>query len=368
MTTGATAIERVLAAHYYDKGDAGGYAGVDGLWRAAHKDVPSLTRPQVARWLREQLTYQLHKQPRHNFRRNPIVVDRIDELWEADLVDLCNLARYNDGYKYLLVVIDVFSKQLHVRPLKAKSAAVVADAFAQIFETSQPQTLRSDLGSEFRNATLRKLLRERHVQQIFARNPRTKAPVVEVVNRTLKSLMFKLITRTGSPRYIEATQRITDGYNARRHRSIKMAPRDVTPAVSRQVFRNLYGYDTKRDYQRAAAKLKHRNLLSVGDAVRLKYDLSMMDKRYLPSWSDAVYRVVHVTRGALPVPMYKIARGSQIEPRRFYSQELQRIRDPALERVVVKRRDTARGRVLVSWPNQVSRRSQWISEAELQNV
>jgi hypothetical protein len=54
------------------------------------------------------------------------------ELWQADLLELQNISHYNDNYHYILTVIDVFSKHLHLIPLKAKTGSAVAKAFGSI--------------------------------------------------------------------------------------------------------------------------------------------------------------------------------------------------------------------------------------------
>ena len=47
---------------------------------------------------------------RYRFKRNRVIVGAIDEQWEADLVIMDLLAKYNNNYKYILTMIDVFSK------------------------------------------------------------------------------------------------------------------------------------------------------------------------------------------------------------------------------------------------------------------
>ena len=57
-----------------------------------------------------QLANELHKPIRRHFKKRKVYVKNIDEIWAADLVDMQHFAEQNDGYKYLLSVIDVFSK------------------------------------------------------------------------------------------------------------------------------------------------------------------------------------------------------------------------------------------------------------------
>ena len=65
-------------------------------------------------------------------------------MWQADLVDMSHLVEENDEYRYLLTVIDVFSKQAWVKKLKKKDGKSVTDAFDEIFVTHKPVKLQTD--------------------------------------------------------------------------------------------------------------------------------------------------------------------------------------------------------------------------------
>ena len=54
------------------------------------------------------------------------------DVWECDLVDVRALGKLNDNYKYILTVIVVFSKFLHMVPLKSNTGAAVASAFVSV--------------------------------------------------------------------------------------------------------------------------------------------------------------------------------------------------------------------------------------------
>ena len=83
----------------------------------------------------------------------------IDSLWEADLAFVQDVAKENDGVNYLLVVIDVFSKYVWVRPMKNKTAHSLLEAFDSILsEGRKPEKLRTDKGTEFLNETFQQYL------------------------------------------------------------------------------------------------------------------------------------------------------------------------------------------------------------------
>ena len=128
------------------------FSGLDKLYRTAKKDFPSITCNEIKQWAENNLSYSLHKPSRRNFKHNKVYAPEIDRLWEADLAFVHDVAKENDGVNYLLVVIDVFSKFLWVRPMKNKSAHSLVQAFDSILnEKRKPEKLRTDKGTEFVN-------------------------------------------------------------------------------------------------------------------------------------------------------------------------------------------------------------------------
>ena len=95
----------VLDDMYRDPAHPGSLGGVEALYRAAKGKV---SRKKIQEWLKGQPAYTLHKPIRHRFHRNRVVVLGIDDQWQADLVDLSSLKKYNEPNRYLLTCIDIF--------------------------------------------------------------------------------------------------------------------------------------------------------------------------------------------------------------------------------------------------------------------
>jgi len=121
---------------------------------AAKKGKPKSADVSRA-WLEKQDAYTLHRSVRKRFARNPYTVYNVMDVWECDLIDVQACAKYNDNYRYILSVIDVFSKYLHLIPIKTKSGPSVASAFRSIFDDPKYSTgcrpiwVRTDKGKEF---------------------------------------------------------------------------------------------------------------------------------------------------------------------------------------------------------------------------
>jgi hypothetical protein len=153
-------------------------------------------------WLLKQDTYTLHRAARKRFPRNPYTVNNINNICECDLVDVQGLTRYNDGVKYLLTVIDVFSKFLHIIPLKRKTGTAVTSAFQSILNDprymkpirKRPVWLRTDRGKKFLNRSFQDMLKREGIQFQICKNPDVKCSVFERAHRTIRDKLYKYFT------------------------------------------------------------------------------------------------------------------------------------------------------------------------------
>lgn len=128
------------------------YALVKPVIWIKHKLGLGLTDPQErTSEFQQALSSELHAPIRRKFKRRRVFVYNIDDIWSADLKDMQLLSKYNKGYKYLLTVIDVFSKYAYVTPLKTKGSDEIITAFKSLFTNSgrKPKKLWTDMGSEF---------------------------------------------------------------------------------------------------------------------------------------------------------------------------------------------------------------------------
>ena len=187
----------------------------------------------------------------------------IDEQWQADLCDMTSRAKDNDGFTFLLTMIDCFSKFAWVEPLLNKSGAEILKALKRVLKRSgrAPRRLQTDKGSEFVNKQVQRFLKERNVE-FFTTNSEMKAAIVERFNRTLKTKMWKYFTANSTNGYIDVLQSLVGGYNQSRHRSIGMRPADVRESDSFVIRQRLYGSSK----QTAASK---RYKYGIGDVVRI---------------------------------------------------------------------------------------------------
>ena len=306
------------------------------------------------------LADELHKPVRKNFPKRYVFVRHVDDTWGADLVDMKSLAKQNNGNKYILMVIDVFSKYGWAVPIKFKSATAVKDALESILKNATPKKIWADKGTEFYNQKVRQLLNKHNIQ-LYSTENEEKCSVIERWNRTIKTQLWKYFTANGTHKYIDILQPLIDKYNTTKHRSIGCTPLDARKSSNyQQVFKNLY---FKKVQQRGTPKFK------VGDKVRLAIQKNKFEKAYIINWTDRVYTIKEV-KNTIPVT-YTVEdeRGLQHKGT-FYDQELQINTDERfrVEKVLKYKTDKGKRYGLVKWIGYDDTYNSWEPVEELKQM
>ena len=355
--------DEVLKRIYFAADDPGGLSSVQNLYRRARAELPDISLADVREFLSTQPAYTLHRPYRKRFRRNPTFAQGIDYQWQADLADLEELSKANDRSRYLLTVIDVFSRYAWAVPAAKKTGAIVRDALREVFHQAgarRPKHLHTDKGKEFFNKEVQELLRAEGVHH-FASESDQKAALVERFNRTLKLRMAHYLTGANTMRYIDILPKLLSGYNASLHRSIGMAPRDVTKDKEAELWRKLYG--------RVAGDTPTTPTSSPRAVVRLSKVKGVVEKGHHPNWTEEMFRVLRHVKRPGRKGVYKLEdwAGEPIEGQ-FYEEEVQQVEPGDLffiEREIRKRRVNGRREVLVKWRGWPDKFNSWIDEKEV---
>jgi hypothetical protein len=176
----------------------------------------------------DQDPYTLHKPVVKKFPRCKTFAKGIDDLFQANLADMRNLTSSNDGNSYILTCIDMFSRYAFAVPVKDKRGPTVAAAFEKIFAERVPNMLQRDRGTEFYNVQMHELFKKNGMRHYSSLNDYIKAALVDRFNRTLKSRLFRYMTRSHTKRWIDVIDDVVNSYNRSHHRSIGAAPINVT--------------------------------------------------------------------------------------------------------------------------------------------
>ena len=279
------------------------------------------------------LAAELHKPVKRNFLKRRVLSNGIDETWAADLVEMGKFSKWNKGIKYLLMVIDVFSKFGWIEPLKDKRGESVTEAFEKIFASSRrnPRLLWTDRGSEFYNANVKRLLKE-HDVSLYSTENEEKSSVVEQWNQTIKLRLWKMFSANNNTIYHDKLGEVVDEYNNSFHSSVKMTPVEASQKKNeRKVFANLFD---DLIYSKHVPPTFY-----VGEKVRIsKFKRKIFDKGFTPNWTEDIF-VIDEILNTNPVTFKLVDLQGEKITGSFYEQELQKSKQEIFRIEKIKRRD-----------------------------
>jgi transposase InsO family protein len=179
------------------------------LYIKLNKTIPLKT---IEAFITQQESYQIKKQFKGNQGYKPITVYSSNDQWQIDLIDFSKYSRWNSGFKFLLCVVDVFSRKGFVSVLKSKSETT--QAMMNILAIQKPILIQSDNGTEFLNKSFQGLLKSANVRHITVDvgNHRRQG-IVERFNKTVENLISPYQESRNTNRYIEILDDLVYNYN-----------------------------------------------------------------------------------------------------------------------------------------------------------
>ena len=250
------------------------------------------------------------KPPKKNYITNKTDVHHIDDIWSLDILDLKDYGRENNrGYRYVLVIIDNFSKFNWSIPLKNKRALTIKDSFENILISSKrkPNLIESDRGKEFYNNIFQDFLNKNNIK-LYSRNSLYGAVFAERFNRTIRDLLKMIVFEKGDSKWIDTLPTITKQYNNKVHSSTKLTPIQASLKKNEGfVYKNLIDKRNK-----IKPKFKINDLVRTAD---LKKTISKGDTT---NWSYKLYKITEIVNDTIPI--YKINN----LPERYYESFLKK--------------------------------------------
>lgn len=267
----------------------GSLGGVKRLYFAVKKQIPDIKLTEVQKWLNGEDVYTMFKQVKRKFPRIPILVDRIDEQWQLDLMDMSWLTKENDGYRYLLNVIDCLSRYAWVVPIKTKKSEDIIDGLESIFKSGRvPEKIQTDQGKEFQNRKFNGLMKQHKINFFTSTDDVIKCAIVERFNRTLRSRIYRYLSHASTKRYIDVLKEIVHSYNKSFHRTIGMSPNKVNKDNLLNVLINI-----KKSHPRVKISYKP---FKVGDKVRISRAKGIFEKGATSNFSEEIFTIRKVKK------------------------------------------------------------------------
>jgi len=315
-------------------------------------------------------TYTLFREEKKPRAYNPIYVRNKREIIQSDLIDLSSLSEHNQGVKYLLVVIDSFTRYVWIRPLKTKSSEEVLSAFKDI-EKDMPnglgQSLMTDQGKEYVNKSFQAYLRKLGVRVII---PNNKCPHVERFNRTFQNILYKYMEESQTKTYVDKLQSFVDLYNNKYHRIIRTTPYEAEKQSNYSAVLSA----VERYYSRNQREIEKTPKFKIGDHVRITAQKNYFHKGYYQTFKPTVYKISQVLTH-LPVVMYRLSTLKDVEESgTWYESELQLVSKDygdtvfKIDHVVKTRVKNGRKEAFVKWKHWPESENSWIPLADIEEI
>lgn len=397
-------------------------------YKRSHIVTPTWLFSVLSKWLRSNRVYTLHKQLNRKFQRQPMIAFAPGEQLQLDLADMSLLSKYNNQYKFLLVVICVFSRRVDVLPLKTKTPSEVTRAFKDILtrdilwgphdakilrDGCETRLVYHDSGTEFKG-DFQKFLKQLGIKQVFSVGD-GKAAIAERVIKTLKQKLYKWLSYKNTYTYIDILPALVHSYNNSYHRTLRCTPNDVSidknlEEVRYNLYHNTYqnkpiasNIFTHKNMPTMSAQLQHEKrklevrrsrfrtadpfVFQIGDSVRIGKLKKLFQKAYLPQQTEEVFTVIKRTnllptglkhQNRSPVAALYTLQDSlgEIIRGRFYSDQLIKV-DPdssgqefLIETILQQRKDPKTGlkSYLVKWKNFPKKFASWIPETQIRRI
>ena len=232
------------------------------------------------------------KPPKKYYPTNKTDVYYIDETWSLDIFDLKDYGpKNNRGYRYVLVIIDNFSKFGWTVPLKNKNAQIIKDSFESILINSKrkPNLIETDRGKDFYNNIFQDFLNKNSIK-LYSRNSSYGAVFAERFNRTIRDLLKKIVFERGDANWIDVLPTITKQYNNRIHSSTKLSPKDASLKKNEgYVYKNLLD-----------ERNKIKSKFQINDLVRTADLKKTFSKGDTTNWSYKLYKITEIINDTIP--------------------------------------------------------------------
>ena len=314
--------------------------------------------------------YSRFKQHKKSKIYSPIYVRKKRELFQCDTTFFTaeKLVEANDGYAYLLCVIDVFTKMAWVYPMKSVDCKTAVSCLRDVFEKcgNPPDKIQTDKGSEFKCNLFRSLMKENKIEHYFSTSDR-KCAVVERFNLTIQQLLYKLMAHYHTYAWTKLLPRAMKIYLNRKHSTIKMSPLDAEKEENQKQINEVYSIK----YQKAEND-KKKPKFKVGETVRIWLKRTAFHRGYYENYTREYFKIDKVLNN-LPVPRYKLKDilDENIEGA-FFEDELV-LYTPTndvynIEKIIQTKGKGKQKKHLVQWEGWPSKFNSWVLDNELKKI
>ena len=356
--------ENDLKENYTTPGHPIAFSGINNIYEY-YKGL--LNKTKIKELLSAIESYTLHKEF-HKGQRNPSYSHFKRNQFQMDLVDIQELSPFNDNIRYLLAVIDTFTRFAWVRLLKDKRGETVLQAFKSIILTARdkPRSIVCDRGAEFQNKLFLNYCNTNGIK-LYTPDSSIHAAYIERFNRSLQSLIYKYMKENETYRFIDKLNEdgtvtnvfhnLMNTYNNRKHRMIGTTPSIAENDESVHLHMRL---TMSKYYEKVKRKQKIFNL---GDTVRISKQKGKFSRGYKQQAQDEIFKIYEIKQNS-KIPMYFLEtyNGSEKLKGGFYDFEITKVTSHTfrIEKVLKTRKRKGIIEHFVKWKGFNDSYNSWI--------
>ena len=225
----ASRVQDVIDHEYHHKDDLGLGKGIVAFYKMIQTKYIGITRKDVNEYLTHNAEYNMNSTKKHKINK-PIIAKNPNDLWCIDLIDMgVELAPINNNYRYIMTVVDVFSRYTYIEALKDKTSILCANTLSIIITRNdvQPKAILTDNGGEFKKDFEDYLIEH----NIAHRETRTYSPqangIVERANKEIRKIIRAVMIRYNTNQWKLKIRKIESIKNSNYHSTIKTTPETI---------------------------------------------------------------------------------------------------------------------------------------------
>jgi len=349
--------ENDLRNNYITAGHPVAFSGINTIFNY-YKGL--LNKERIKNVLSSIESYTLHREFQSR-QRNPTFAHFKRYQFQMDLVDVQNTAEFNDGIRYLLTCIDIFTRKAFARGLLAKDAKSVLKEFKSILleAVEPPLTLCFDRGTEFRNNEFNTFCQQNNIQ---VRTPDSSihAAFVERFNLTLQRKIEKYKSEYETQKYIDVLPKLLETYNNALHRMTGVTPNEAETDESVHLAIRLRQSKQQEKIKKRLVKFQ------IGDEVRIAKIKGKFGRGYHETANPEIFRIYRIST-KLKIPMYTLETydGKEIINGAFYDFEITKKTGDTFRIEKVIKTDKKNKRLYVKWKGFNDTYNAWIPESNV---
>ena len=353
---------------YEDIGHPSGYSSIGKLEKyLKNQGEKNISKKKILEFLKKQPGWSYHGFVPRSFVRRPIKVCRPGHILGTDIADMTkSVSIHNNNFRYILVLIDCFSRKLSLTALRNKSNQTTANALEDFLNKTQYKYryIFSDQGGEYIGNHTQKLYEKFNIIRYSVKNRRFKCAIAERVVKTIKERIHKYFTQNNTLKYIDILKKVEDAYNNSEHKGLGYQTPNRVHAMTdlnevkkqeciqlRRKYLN-YGSIRLREYKKMVSN-GNNSVLDGYVRLLLNNAEGVFAKSFQPIFTEEIFKIRCVKK-SLPVSYWlEDLKGLPIEGV-VYEKELKPVSLPdeyVIEKVISTHtdKDTRKKKYMVKW-------------------